>query len=165
MIAGGAKQWVEVALHPSIEAATATLKRDGWRLLAAQPGASARDFRDVDYTGKVAIMVGAELGGLSEAAIASADELVAIPMHGLGRSLNVSVAAAILLMEAARQRRNAGLYEVARLDPAEFERTLFEWAYPEIAALCRARGEPYPPLTPDGYLAHNSLGESVTAAQ
>lgn len=165
MIAGGAKQWVEVVLHPSIEAATATLKRDGWRLLAAQPGASARDFRDVDYTGKVAVMVGAELGGLSEAALAAADELVAIPMHGLGRSLNVSVAAAILLMEAARQRRNAGLYELARLDPAEFERTLFEWAYPEIAALCRARGEPYPSLTLDGYLAHNSLGESVTAAQ
>ena len=148
MIAGGAKQWVEVTLHPSIEAATKRLRCEGWRLLAAQPGASARDFRDVDYTGKVAILVGAELGGLSEAALAAADELVAIPMHGLGRSLNVSVAAAILLMEAARQRRNAGLYELARLDPAEFERTLFEWAYPEIAALCRARARTLPVAHP-----------------
>jgi tRNA (guanosine-2'-O-)-methyltransferase len=77
----------------------------------------------------------------------------------------VSVAAAILLMEAARQRRAAGLYEHSRLDPKEFAHTLFEWAYPEIAALCRARGEPYPALTADGYLASNSSGESVTAAQ
>jgi tRNA (guanosine-2'-O-)-methyltransferase len=165
MIAGGAKQWVEVALYPSIDVATAKLKQEGWRLLAAQPGANARDFRDVDYTAKVAILVGAELGGLSAPAVAAADELVCIPMLGLGRSLNVSVAAAILLMEAARQRRAAGLYEHSRLDPQEFARTLFAWAYPEIAALCRARGEPYPALTADGYLASNSSGESVTAAQ
>ena len=165
MIAGGAKQWVEVALYPSIDVATAKLKQEGWRLLAAQPGANARDFRDVDYTAKVAILVGAELGGLSAPAVAAADELVRIPMLGLGRSLNVSVAAAILLMEAARQRRAAGLYEHSRLEPRVFARTLFEWAYPEIAALCRARGEPYPALTADGYLASNSSGASVTAAQ
>src|SRR5262245_23945336 len=48
MIAGGAKNWVDVVLHPSTEAAIAALRADGFRLIAAHASASARDFRDVD---------------------------------------------------------------------------------------------------------------------
>ena len=165
MMAGGAKQWVDVTLHLSIEAALKNLRHDGWQLIAADASPKARDFRDVDYTRKVAIMLGAELVGLSAAAIEQADLHVSIPMQGLCESLNVSVAAAVILFEAQRQRLAAGLYDRPRLEAAELERTLFEWSYPEIAALCRKRGDPYPPLTADGYLANNSLGERVTAEQ
>ena len=157
MIAGGAKHYVRLTLHSSTAAAIATFRREGWRLVAAHAGGDARDYRDVDYTAKVAIMVGAELVGLSEAALAIADEHIAIPMLGLGTSLNVSVAVGVILLEAERQRRTAGLYDSSRLTPAEHGRTLFEWCYPDIAARCRELGRAYPGLTADGMLAANPL--------
>ena len=80
MIAGGAKRWVGLVLHPSTELALAALRAEGFRLVAAHAGDGARDFRDVDYTRKTALMVGAELIGLSAQALAAADELIAIPV-------------------------------------------------------------------------------------
>jgi tRNA (guanosine-2'-O-)-methyltransferase len=157
MIAGGARHYVELAVHASTADALAALRSEGWRLVAADAGAGARDFRDVDYTAKVAIVVGAELVGVSEAALAAADERVAIPMHGLGTSLNVSVAVGVMLLEAERQRRAAGLYERSRLTGTEHDRTLFEWCYPEIAERCRQLGRDYPPLTDEGMMAWNPL--------
>ena len=157
MIAGGAKRWVEVVLHPSTQDALATLREEGFQLVAAHAGDGARDFRDVDYTRKTALMVGAELYGLSAQALAAADELVAIPMHGLGMSLNVSVAAGAILLEAERQRRAAGMYDQCRLSPEEFERTLFEWCYPHVARRCRELKRAYPPLSAEGSLTANPL--------
>ena len=63
------------------------------------------DYADVDYRGPVAIAVGAEKHGLSEAVLAAATYRVRIPMAGRADSLNVSVSAAIVLYEAVRQRR------------------------------------------------------------
>ena len=157
MIAGGARHYVGLTLHASTAAALAALRADGWRLVAAHAGPGACDYRDVDYTAKVAIMVGAELVGLSEASLAVADSHVAIPMHGLGTSLNVYVAVGALLLEAERQRRKAGLYGASRLTPAEYERTLFEWCYPEVAQRCRELGRAYPKLRDDGLMASNPL--------
>jgi tRNA (guanosine-2'-O-)-methyltransferase len=157
MIAGGTKHWVAVTLHRSTKAALAALRAEGFRLVAAHGGERTRDYREVDYTAKVALMVGAELVGLSDAARAEADEHIAIPMHGLGTSLNVSVAVGVILAEAERQRLAAGLYAGSRLTPEERERTLFEWSYPDIAERCRTLGRPYPPLTADGMLASNPL--------
>jgi len=157
MIAGGAKHWVGIALHRSTKAALSVLRAEGWRLVAAHLGEKTRDYRDVDYTAKVAVMVGAELVGLSDAAVAAADDHIAIPMHGLGTSLNVSVAVGAILLEAEQQRLKAGLYERSRLTPEEREQTLFEWSYPDIADRCRQLGRPYPKLTADGRLAANPL--------
>jgi len=95
-------------------------------------------------------MVGAELDGLSEQGLALADETVMIPMAGMVRSLNVSVATALLLFEAFRQREERRLYDESRLPKEEFDRVLFEWAYPEMAEILRRKGEPYPSLSPDG---------------
>jgi len=162
MISGGATRFVELTLHASTTAALAALRGAGWQLVAAHAGPSARDYRDVDYTAKVAIMVGAELVGLSDAALAAASTQVGIPMRGLGTSLNVSVAVGVILLEAERQRRAAGFYDACRLAPAEREHTLFEWCYPEIAERCRALGREYPKLTADGMMASNPLLE-VTA--
>lgn len=157
MVAGGAKHWVSLTLHRSSDAAVATLREEGWRLVVADGGEGARDFRAVDYTAKVAVVVGAELIGVSPAARAAAAERVAIPMEGLGTSLNVSVATGAILLEAQRQRRAAGLYERSRLAPEARERALFEWCYPEIARRCRELGRHYPALTAEGLLAANPL--------
>jgi tRNA (guanosine-2'-O-)-methyltransferase len=157
MIAGGVKNWVGLTLHASIEDALAALRADGWRLVAAHASESARDYRAIDYTAKIAVIVGAELLGPSPAALAEADEHVAIPMLGLGESVNVSVATAVILLEAQRQRASAGFYDRPRLAPDELERTLFEWCYPDVAERCRELGRPYPRLGEDGTMLENPL--------
>lgn len=157
MVAGGAKDWVALALHRTAEAAIATLRAEGFRFVVADASPEARDFRSADYTAKVCIVVGAELRGLSDAALAEADERVAIPMQGLCTSLNVSVAMGAILLEAQRQRAAAGFYDRPRLELAQRERTLFEWCYPDIAQRCRELGRPYPKLRADGLLAANPL--------
>jgi tRNA (guanosine-2'-O-)-methyltransferase len=116
----------------------------------------------VDYTAKVAIVLGAELRGLSPPALEGADATIAIPMSGMVASLNVSVAAALILYEAQRQRAAAGLYERSRLDAKEYADRLFEWAYPQIAARCRRLRRDYPPLSEHGELLGNPLGSSAS---
>ena len=142
----------------------AAKRAEGWRLVAAHVGERTRDYRELDYTQKVALMVGAELVGLSDAAVAAADDHIAIPMHGLGTSLNVSVAVGAILLEAERQRSAAGLYAQSRLTPEERERTLFEWSYPDIAERCRQLGRPYPALSANGMLASNPLTDVSTVS-
>ena len=60
---------------------------------------------DKDYRKACAFLIGNESKGLSEAAVEASDEQVYIPMEGQGESLNASVAAAVLMFEAARQRK------------------------------------------------------------
>jgi tRNA (guanosine-2'-O-)-methyltransferase len=153
--AGGVGRYVRVRRHASLDDALRLLRQDGFAIVAAHPQASAMDFRAVDFTGPTALLLGPEKEGLSPVALDAADRVVRIPMLGAVTSLNVSVAAAVILYEAQRQRMAAGLYEAARLDPAAARQTLFEWAYPRIAALCRRRDVPYPALGPDGQI----LGE------
>jgi TrmH family RNA methyltransferase len=83
---------------------TAWLRSRGVRMLAADPGGA--DLWDAcDLTGPVALVLGAEHDGLTPMLRAACDGTVKIPMHGAGDSLNVATAAAVLLYEAARQRR------------------------------------------------------------
>jgi tRNA (guanosine-2'-O-)-methyltransferase len=148
--AGGVGRYVRVSRYPTVEAAAARLKGEGFSLVAAHPSGHAVDFRALDYTRPTALLLGTEQHGLSEEALALADHRVVVPMLGAVTSLNVSVAAAIILYEAQRQRLDAGLYDEARLDPDLARTTLFEWAYPRIAALCRSRRVPYPRLGSEG---------------
>jgi tRNA (guanosine-2'-O-)-methyltransferase len=148
----GTTKWIQVRVHDSVQEGIAVLKSEGFKVLAAHPAEGARDYREVDLTEPVAFMMGAELEGLSDEGLALADELLVIPMAGMVRSLNVSVATALLLFEAFRQRESAGLYEASRLPPEEFQSILFEWAYPELAEVYRNRGQAYPGLDPQGEL-------------
>ncbi len=68
-------------------------------------GAAGVSYTDADYTGPTAFVIGNEGNGLSGDARAAADDLVRIPMRGQLESLNASTAAAVLLYEADRQRR------------------------------------------------------------
>lgn len=148
MCSGGSRRWVRVRSHARLETALEAVA--GFRLLAAHPSRRATDFRRIDYTGPVAILFGQEKDGLTAEALAAAEERVSIPMLGMVASLNVSVAAALMLFEAQRQRAEAGLYDRSRLDPEVFAATLFEWAYPEIADYCRRKSLAYPRLDPAG---------------
>jgi tRNA (guanosine-2'-O-)-methyltransferase len=158
MVSGGSRRWVDVKIHDSLSDAIDELKNDGWRLVAAHPSEAAVDYREIDFTEKVALVMGSELDGLTPEALGAADTTIALPMEGMVASVNVSVAAAVILYEAQRQRRAAGMFEQSRLDAAEFDRTLFEWSYPEIAERCRVLGLTYPELTDEGMMMSNPLG-------
>ena len=73
------------------------------RIVATTPDATAR-YTAVDMTGPVAVAMGSEAEGLSDAWLAAADERVVIPMFGQADSLNLATATALLLYEVVRQR-------------------------------------------------------------
>lgn len=146
----GAGQWVRMQTHAGAGEAVTALQAEGLQVYAAHLSGHAVDFRSVDYTRPCAVLMGAELWGVSEPAAAAADAHVTIPMAGLVASLNVSVAAAVILFEAQRQRAAAGLYDRPRLDPETYRRTLFEWLHPRLAEHLRACGVPYPEVDGEG---------------
>lgn len=84
------------------------LKDHGLRSMATTPAASSA-YWDADLGGPVAIWVGTEATGLTEEALANADMAVSIPMHGKADSLNSAVAAALVMYEAVRQRRQGAV--------------------------------------------------------
>ncbi len=157
-ISGGTAPRVGARMHGALIPAMEALKASGFQMVAAHLTGDAVDYRDVDYTRPTVLLLGSELRGVSAEAAALADHHASLPMRGLATSLNVSVAAALFLYEAARQREAAGLYATCRLSAEVFARTLFEWCHPDIAARCRVRGLPYPPLTADGDMAVNPFG-------
>ena len=89
----------------STEATLAWLRDNGIALVATTPDTDL-DYTDVDYTGPVAVAVGAEKYGLTDEVLAAAAYKVRIPMVGKANSLNVATSAAIVLYEAVRQRRS-----------------------------------------------------------
>ncbi len=148
---GGSAKWMEVHEHPDAPAAIGRLQERGFQVVAAHPTRDAVDFRAVDYTRPTAILMGAELFGVSDEALAATDLTAVIPMVGMVRSLNVSVATALFLYEAQRQREAAGMYAPpSRLEPDRYESILFRWAYPDFALRFDERSLPYPELGPDG---------------
>jgi TrmH family RNA methyltransferase len=93
---------VPLAAAPTTDV-LAWLRSQGLRIVAARVDAT-RSYTDVDLTGPVALIVGAESEGLSDSWSAPDVVAVHLPMLGVADSLNVSVSAAILFYEARRQR-------------------------------------------------------------
>ncbi|VEP16183.1 tRNA (Guanosine-2'-O-)-methyltransferase [Hyella patelloides LEGE 07179] len=149
-VAKGSDKWVNLHTHPDLKTAIAQLQQKDLKIYAAHLSEKAVDYRRIDYTKPTAILMGAEKHGVSELAADLVDGHIIIPMFGMVESLNVSVAAAVILFEAQRQRLAAGMYDRVSLDTKTLERVIFEWGYPEIAAMYRQRGEPYPSLKEDG---------------
>ena len=150
--AQGSQRWVPLHGHPNIEAAVKTLKERGFHLYGTNLSVDAVDYRDCDFTGPSAFVLGAEKWGLSEDATKLMDTDVFIPMRGMVQSLNVSVATATVLFEALRQREEAGLApSVGEGIPGDnYDNVLFEWAYPDVAQWCREQERPYPTLNDVG---------------
>ncbi|AFJ48954.1 tRNA (guanosine(18)-2'-O)-methyltransferase TrmH [Shimwellia blattae] len=144
--AAGSNSWVEVKTHPTIADAVSELKRQGMQILATHLSPGAVDFRDIDYTRPTCILMGQEKTGITREALSLADQDIIIPMTGMVQSLNVSVASALILYEAQRQRQIAGMYrrENSLLSDAEQQRLLFEGGYPVLAKVATRKGLPYP---------------------
>lgn len=150
--AAGSNSWVSVKTHPTIGDAVGHLKAQGMQILATNLSARAVDFREVDYTRPTCVLLGQEKTGITEEAQALADQDIVIPMIGMVQSLNVSVASALILYEAQRQRQNAGLYrrDNSMLDEEEQQRLLFEGGYPVLANVAKRKGLPRPQIDEQG---------------
>lgn len=146
-----AEKWVEVRVHASLEEARAALGEV--QFLAAHFSRAAKDYRDVDYTRPTCILLGNEKHGVSAEAAMLADAHIIIPMLGMVQSLNVSVAAAVILFEAQRQRREASFYDAPRLGEVERRRLAFSYLHPRQAAQLNALGQAFPELDDDGDVA------------
>lgn len=150
--AAGSNSWVKVKTHPDIQNAVSHLKQQGMQILATNLSDSAVDFRDIDYTRPTCILLGQEKSGITKEALALADRDIIIPMIGMVQSLNVSVASALILYEAQRQRQNAGMYqrEGSTLSAEEQRRFLFEGGYPVLANVAKRKGLPRPHIDENG---------------
>ncbi len=102
-------------------------REEGMQILVTQLGEESRDFREIDYTLPTLLVLGNEKEGVSAEVAAEATHRVIIPMHGMVQSLNVSVAAALILYEAERQRQAAGFYDRPQLDEARRQALMEEW--------------------------------------
>jgi 23S rRNA (guanosine2251-2'-O)-methyltransferase len=101
----GAVEHVSVAVVPNLARYLGEVKRGGlWIYGAVGDGDGGQPMWETDLSGGVAFVFGAEGKGLRPLVRKTCDELVSIPMAGNVESLNVSVAAAVLLYEAKRQR-------------------------------------------------------------
>jgi tRNA (guanosine-2'-O-)-methyltransferase len=144
----GSDKWVGLVTHESVKDGIQSLQARGFQVAAAHLSAEAIDYRRLDYTRPTAILLGAEKWGVSAEATELVDSHIIIPMHGMVQSLNVSVAAAVTLFEAQRQRLEAGFYERSRLPEAVYARLEYEWLYPREAGILREREQAYPVLEP-----------------
>ncbi|MEO1006146.1 MAG: tRNA (guanosine(18)-2'-O)-methyltransferase TrmH [Cyanobacteria bacterium J06638_38] len=158
-VAQGSEKWVKLHYHPDIKTAIKSLQQNDYKVYAAHLSDTAIDYRQVDYTQPTAILLGTEKWGVTDEAADLVDGHIIIPMQGMVQSLNVSVANAVVLFEAQRQRLQAGLYDKVRLDPETYQQTIFEWGYPDIAAMYRRQGKAYPKLGEQGEILLNEAGE------
>lgn len=99
----GASAWVPIATIPNLVRAAELLKEAGFWVYGADMDGEAVDKKDL--SGRVALAMGSEGSGLARLLRETCDGMVSIPAQGRVDSLNVSVAAGVLLYEASRQRR------------------------------------------------------------
>ena len=149
----GAHKWVNTQLCKTISQPLEALKSTGHQIIAAEVTATSKDYRQVDYTKPTALVLGAELEGISDEAQPYIDHSITIPMMGMVESYNVSVAAAIILSEARRQREDAGYYATRRLSDKVYSKLLFEWMQPVLATYCQKHQLDYPELDDEGDVA------------
>jgi len=99
----GSDKWLDVLRWPSPTACIEYLRQRDYRVIVTHLG-SDRSLDEVDFTHPVALVFGNEANGVSEEMLSLADERCIIPMTGFVESFNISVAAAVALYHAYRQR-------------------------------------------------------------
>ena len=122
-----AAKWIETHRHWSVDACFAHLRAAGFAILATALAEGSQDLATVDLRQPVALVFGNEMRGVSPEALAAADGTIAIPMLGMVQSLNISVACAVVLYEALRQRRQAGAYDHPKLRPDDLATRTEDW--------------------------------------
>lgn len=99
----GALNYLQVCRERSMQGALEYLKKNGCKIVGAS-GKTDKIYTDIDYSVPTVIVMGSEDTGMSPEVESVCDELVTIPEYGQINSLNVSVAAGIMMYEVVRQR-------------------------------------------------------------
>ncbi|MCX6226988.1 MAG: RNA methyltransferase, partial [Bacteroidia bacterium] len=126
----GSAQWLNLIRfnkpEGNTEAAIQSLKANGYRIIATTPHARDVSLDNLDLSGgKIALLFGTELKGLSQPAIDLSDEFVRIPMAGFTESFNISVSVAIMAYSLMRDLRNSSI--PWRLTETEQKFLILDW--------------------------------------
>ncbi len=121
----GAKKWVGIHTFENIDECMQAVKVKYNKVYATHLSQDSVSLYDLELTGSVALLFGNERLGLSPEILKYTDGNFIIPMQGMVQSLNISVACAISVFEAMRQRINAELYATPQL-PLETMSQLYE---------------------------------------
>lgn len=122
-----ARKWVDSIRHKTVDDLRAALAGGDRQILATSCSPEAKPLGAYDFTRPTAVIMGNEHGGVPEELCGLAHGEVYIPMYGMIQSFNVSVAAAIILYEAARQRTAAGMYARPSYSGEEYAQRLAAW--------------------------------------
>ncbi len=122
-----ARKWIKQNKFESVDECFSKLRKENKKIYTTNMSTEAVSLYDLDLTQPVALVFGNEHKGVSDEASKLADGNFLIPQVGVIQSLNISVAAAVTLYEAFRQRLKAGLYKTKKLNDEDFERILYEW--------------------------------------
>lgn len=103
------------------------LKKKGYRIVATSPHSNDVELPEFDITkGKIALVFGSELPGISDVVLNEADEFLKIPMYGFTESYNISVSAAVILYHLTQKMRDSDIIEWHLNDEERIE-TMLQW--------------------------------------
>ena len=122
-----AAKWLTVHQFENTEACFAALRKKYSTILTTHLSTDGVSLYELDLTQSVALVFGNEHSGVSEEMIAMADGNFIIPQAGMIRSLNISVACAVSLYEAFRQKQKAGHYAQQKLAATEYSTLFHQW--------------------------------------
>lgn len=122
-----AKKWVDRVRHNDARSMIQGLRTKGFQILGTNFNADARPLPEWDFTKPTIVILGNEHRGLDPALDPLVPDNLYIPMQGMIQSLNVSVAAAVILYEAWRQRQDKGMYDRPGFSPEEMEQLVSAW--------------------------------------
>jgi tRNA (guanosine-2'-O-)-methyltransferase len=122
-----AHKWLTVHQHSDIAECLLELKKKYDKILTTHLSSGAASLYEVDFTEKLALVFGNEHDGVSEELRNLCDGNFIIPQVGMIRSLNISVACAVTLYEAFRQKEKAGHYQKQKLTGKEYTSLSRKW--------------------------------------
>jgi len=122
-----ARKWVDVQLHQTVDECYGHLRSRGFAIYTTHMSNTAKSLYDLDLTQNIALVFGNEHDGVSEEACSKADGNFLIPQMGMTQSLNISVACAVSLFEAFRQRNAVGMYNKPALSESELAALRTDW--------------------------------------
>lgn len=124
-----AAKWLTIHQYDNAEECFLSLRKRYSEILTTHLSSDAIDLYKIDFTKSIALVFGNEHSGVSEEIRALADGNFIIPQAGIIRSLNISVACAVTLYEAYRQKKSAGHYNQKKLDEVVYNQLLKEWGF------------------------------------
>jgi len=131
-----ALKWLTIHEFDNLEECVAALRKKFSKILTTHLSSDALSLHDINFTESIALVFGNEHAGVTEEFRALADGNFIIPQMGIIQSLNISVACAVSIYEAMRQKMVAGHYNQASLPKEQMDSLLTQWGFeteePEI---------------------------------